>query len=344
MKKITMYKKILIIKPSSLGDVIHSFPFLNSLKSCFPRAEIHWLIARGLEGLVAGHPMIDTYITINKDTWKKITEAGRTITEVKQLFKRLRGERYDLVIDLQGLLRSGILTMATRAPVRVGFREAREGSRLFYNRKIPGGRNVHAVDRYLRIAEALGCEKAQPGFPFPLVGDTSDRIEQLTGGIAGYAVMVPGARWKTKIWPAEYFGLLAAKLPLKTFVVGGADDISIAEAVVRASEGRAVSLAGKTSLQELIKIIRRARFVCSNDSGPMHIAAARGIPVIAVFGPTSPVRTGPYGTGHIIITSDVPCSPCFKKKCRDLRCMEGITVEDVYQKAREIIEGGSPAR
>lgn len=339
-----MYRKMLIIKPSSLGDVIHSLPFLNVMKLSFPRAEIHWLIAKGLEGIVEGHPMINKHITINKDTWKKISESGKTVREGKRLFKELRGEHYDLVIDLQGLFRSGMLTMATRAPLRIGFAEAREGSRLFYNKKVPGGRNVHAVDRYLRIAEALGCEKARPCFPFPLVRDTSDRKEQLTGGVADYAVMVPGARWKTKIWPAEYFGGLAAKLPLKTFVVGGVDDISVAEAVVRSSEGRAVSIAGKTSLQELIEVIRRARFVCSNDSGPMHIAAARGIPVIAVFGPTSPVRTGPYGTGHIIITSDVTCSPCFKKKCRDLRCMEGLTVQEVYQKSKEIIEGVSPAR
>lgn len=336
MKKTTPYRKILIVKPSSLGDVVHSLPFLNTIKSCFPHAEIHWLIARGLEELVAGHPMIDTYISINKDTWKKIAETGRTLSEMKQLFKRLRGERYDLVIDLQGLLRSGILTMATQAPVRVGFSEAREGSRLFYNKKVSGGMNLHAVDRYLKVADALGCEKASPCFPFPLVRDASDRGRELTGG-CDYAVMVPGARWKTKMWPTEYFGLLAAQLPIKTFVVGGTSDISIAEAVVRASEGRAVSLAGKTSLRELISIIRGARFVCSNDSGPMHIAAACTVPVIAIFGPTSPAKTGPYGDGHRIVSRKAVCSPCFKKKCKDMHCMNEITVHDVYTQCADII-------
>lgn len=344
MKKTKSYRKILIVKPSSLGDVVHSLPFLNAMKSCFPHAEIHWLIARGLEELVTGHPMIDTCISINKDTWKKISEAGRTLSEVKQLFERLRGERYDLVIDLQGLLRSGILTMATRAPVRVGFREAREGSRLFYNKKVTGGRDLHAVDRYLKVADSLGCEKAPLCFPFPLVQDTSDRRRELTGGSDDYAVMVPGARWQTKIWPAEYFGLLAAQLPIKTFIVGGTGDISIAEAVVRASEGRAVSLAGKTSLQELISIIRGARLVCSNDSGPMHIAAACTVPVVAIFGPTSPARTGPYGDGHRIIFRNAVCSPCFKKKCRDMRCMNEITVHDVYTHCADIIRGKSSAQ
>lgn len=341
MKKTTLQRKILIVKPSSLGDVVHSLPFLNAMKSCFPRAEIHWLIARGLEELVAGHPMIDTYISIHKDTWKKIAETRQTITEVTKLFQRLREERYDLVIDLQGLLRSGLLTMATRAPVRVGFREAREGSRLFYNKKVSGGRNVHAVDRYLKVADALGCEKAPLCFPFPLVPDASGRIRELTGGSAEYAVIVPGARWQTKIWPAEYFGLLAAQLPIRTFVVGGAGDTDSAAAVVRASEGKAVSLAGKTNLQELISIMRGARLVCSNDSGPMHIAAACRVPVVAIFGPTSPVRTGPYGEGHRIISRNAACAPCFKKKCADMHCMNEITVHDVYTHCAAIIEGKS---
>jgi heptosyltransferase-1 len=332
MRKIRYYKKILIIKPSSLGDVVHSLPFLNVLKTCFPRTEIHWLIAQGLEGLFEGHPMVEKYITINKDTWKKISRTGDTIKEVRQLYKRLKDEKYDVAVDLQGLFRSGLITMATRAPIRAGFTEAREGSSLFYNRKIKGGKNIHAVDRYLKIADALGCDTERVLFPFPLMKDHMKEIKDLKSYLKDYIVIVPGARWETKKWPAEKFGRLAGMLSLKSFVVGGETDVAIAEKVVAHSRGNALSLAGGTNLRELIEIMRGARFIISNDSGPMHIGAGLNVPVVALFGPTSPLRTGPYGKGHIIIKNDLECSPCFKKRCRNVKCMGGISVDMVYER------------
>jgi heptosyltransferase-1 len=129
-------RKILIIKPSSLGDVVHSLPFLNVIRTCVPKAEIHWVIAKGFEGLLEGHPMVNKLWIINKDKWKKIKNVKGTINELKGLFKELKKEKFDLVLDLQGLLRSGILTSATSAPVRIGFAEAREGSKFFYTHKV----------------------------------------------------------------------------------------------------------------------------------------------------------------------------------------------------------------
>lgn len=159
--------KILIIKPSSLGDVVHSLPFLNSVRKCFPQAEIHWIIAKGLEGLLEGHPMVNKLWIINKDAWKKIKNVKGTVSELNVLFKKLKREKFDIVVDLQGLLRSGILAAATSAPLRVGFSEAREGSRFFYTHKIKGGRDIHAVDRYLKIADFLGCNITDIRFPLP---------------------------------------------------------------------------------------------------------------------------------------------------------------------------------
>ncbi len=331
-------QKILIVKPSSLGDVVHSLPFLNAIKSCFPKSEIHWVIARGLEGLLEGHPMVDKLIVINKDIWKKISKTGKTIKEVRQLFKILRNENYDMVIDLQGLFRSGVITMATRAPLRIGFAEAREGSRLFYNKRVKGGKEIHAVERYMKIAEALECDTDDIIFPYPLIKNNLEQIKGIKSTLKGYAVIVPGARWVTKIWPAENFGRIASLLPVKSIVIGSKDDLIIAEKVVEASGGKAISLAGSTSLRELIEIMRDAMFVISNDSGPMHIAAGFNVPVAAIFGPTSPSRTGPYGKGHIIIKSDAQCSPCFKKRCKDLKCMKGIAVDRVYEKISDILE------
>jgi heptosyltransferase I len=332
MKRTYKFRKILVVKPSSLGDVVHSLPFLNSLKTRFPNAEVHWVIAKGLEGLLECHPMVDRLTIINKDMWKKLSKATDTIKEVKRLFRDLRREQYDLAVDLQGLFRSGIITMATRAPVRIGFSEAREGSSLFYNVKVQGGKDVHAVERYMKIAGALGCNEKDILFPFPSCNSRMKNIEDITSGMKEYAVIVPGARWETKIWAAENFGRLASLLPLSSLVIGSKSDANIAERVVRTSQGKAINLAGKTGLKELIEVMRHARIVISNDSGPMHIAAGFQVPVVAIFGPTSPVRTGPYGKGHIVIKSDLECAPCFKKHCSSLRCLQGITVDDVYKK------------
>lgn len=325
-------QKILIVKPSSLGDVVHSLPFLNAMKTCFPNAEIHWVIAKGLEGLLDGNPMIERLWIINKDAWKKIDNAKNTVTEIRNLFKGLKKEKFDLVIDLQGLLRSGIITKSTGAPVRIGFQEAREGSRFFYTHKVKGGKDIHAVDRYLKIASVLGCDVSRVSFPFPPESSSTCNSQLFTFNLPrDYAILVPGARWQTKRWPPERFGELASRLPLQSIIVGSKADSDSAELIVSLSEGKAVSLAGKTSLKELIAVMRKAKFVISNDSGPMHIAAALGIPVYAIFGPTDPQKTGPYGKGHTIIRGEEPCAPCFKRTCEDVKCLEGLSVDKVFE-------------
>jgi lipopolysaccharide heptosyltransferase I len=321
-------QKILIIKPSSLGDIVHSLPFLNSLKDSFPKSEIHWIVAKGLECLLDGNPMVDRLLVINKDEWKKIAGLRSTIKELRLLFKTIKNEKYDVVIDLQGLLRSGILAKVTGAAVRIGFKEAREGSSLFYTHKIKLEKDMHAVRRYLEIAKFLGCDISDIRFPFPL--SFSLHPSTISSRITGeYAVLVPGARWQTKRWQPEKFGELASKLPIRFLVVGGRADIDISEKVVETSKGNAVSLAGKTDLKELIEVMRGAKFVVSNDSGPMHIAAALDIPVFAIFGPTNPLRTGPYGNIHTVIKKEIACSLCYKRKCKALKCMDALSVDEV---------------
>ncbi len=321
-------KKILIIKPSSLGDIFHSLPFLNVINTHFPQAEIHWLIASAFKDLLEGHPMIHKLWIIRKDDWKRVKCLNKTIRELKGLFKDLKKERFDLVIDLQGLLRSGLLTFVTGSPIKIGFNEAREGSRLFYSHRVDTGKELHAVDRYLEIAKFLGCDISDIRFPLPLFKkESSISLSHLDS----YAVLVPGARWTTKRWPSDNFGKLSAILPIKTVVIGSKSDINVAKRIVELSNGNAISLAGKTNLKELIEVIRDARFVVSNDSGPMHIAAALSVPVFALFGPTDPIRTGPYGNGHTVIREEFPCAPCFKKRCNDVKCMKELSVERVYE-------------
>ena len=340
---ITSPQKILIVKPSSLGDVVHSLPFLNAIRKRYPEAEIHWVIFKGFEGLLEGHTMIHKLWIVDKTSWTKFNRAIDTISEIKSLLRDLKEERFDLVVDLQGLLRSGIITAATGAPVRIGFKEAREGSRVFYTDKVPGGRDIHAVDRYLKVAEFLGCDTSEVIFPLPPFEKASSFENIISSFILHpssfeeYVVIVPGARWMTKRWPPEYFGKLASLLHLRSIIVGSKGDVNIANKIVARSQGKSFSLAGKTDLKELIAVIKGSKFLVTNDSGPMHIAAASGVPVFAIFGPTDPARTGPYGKGHTIIRADIECAPCFKKTCDDLKCMESISAEKVF----EILSGAT---
>ena len=324
------FKKILVVKPSSLGDVVHSLPFLHVLKKKYPNAEVHWIIAKGLEGLLESNPLISRIWVIEKDKWRAFKSLSFTLRNLNNLKKTLQEEAFDIVIDLQGLLRSGLLSYVSGAPVRIGFREAREGAGLFYTHKIEGGKDIHAVDRYLKIAGFLGCDIKNIEPPALKTGDiVQNKINY------EYVVIAPGARWQTKKWHPECFGELAARLNLKSVVVGSSADIEIADQVVKNSRGNAVSLAGKTSLKELIGIISRAKFVVTNDSGPMHIAAALNIPVFAIFGPTNPMRTGPYGKNNTVVKTKVSCAPCYKKKCRSVKCMDSVSVEEVFNVIKE---------
>lgn len=321
-------KKILIIKPSSLGDIVHSLPILDILFGCFPGIEIHWLVAKGFESILEGHPMLKRVWIIHKDEWKRITNLQTTIIEVRRLFRNLKAERFDYVIDLQGLFRSGLIAKATGAPVRVGFKEAREGSTVFYTHTVVGGKrkDVHAVDRYLKVAAFLGCDVSEVKFTFP---PNSNPLVHKTPVYGDYAVMAPGARGSAKRWPARRFGKLASMLPLKSMVIGSRADRMLADEVVKTSRGNAISIAGTTDLKGLIEVIKGAKFMVSNDTGSMHIAAALGIPVFALFGPTNPMSTGPYGSGHTVIRKDIPCSPCYKKTCDNVKCMDMIKAEEV---------------
>ncbi len=326
-------KKILIIKPSSLGDIVHSLPLLYRIKYSLD-CSVHWVIARQFKDILKDHPLIDKLWVINKDDWKNINKLGVTFEELKRLFRDLRAERYDLVIDLQGLLRSGIIAKATGSRMRVGLSGSREGARFFYTHTVNVKKDIHAVERYLAVSDFLGLRGNEILFPFPELRDLRlEGVQDLLG--EGYAVIAPGARWLSKMWPPEGFGEVASMLPLRSIVIGGSQDIPIAERVVMASKGRAVSIAGKTGLKELIYVIRGAKFMLCNDSGPMHIASAVGIPVFAIFGPTDPLKTGPYGKGHTIIRSNVSCSPCRKRICRDMRCMTGLKAETVYEIIKE---------
>jgi len=323
--------KILIIKPSSLGDIVHSLALLSALKDCYPEAEIHWVVASQFKGILEENPLIKKLWLIDTGRWRALSGALRAVSEVYKLSKGLKKEGFDIAIDLQGLLRSGIISYLSGAGVRVGlkgFKEAREGSWLFHTDRVFVGKGfVHAVDRYLKVAEFLGCKVGEVRFP---IGEGSPYPVPKR-----YAVLVPGARWQSKRWPKRNFSelsrMLRDGLGLECLIVGTGSDIEMAQRISDASGGASISIAGKTSLKELIYVLRGAELVISTDSGPLHIADALGKRVFAIFGPTSPIRTGPYGKNSRVINSGLECSPCLKRKCKNPPpCMVAISPELLY--------------
>lgn len=329
-------EKLLIIKPSSLGDIIHSLPFLAAIKDHFPHTEVHWLVARGLHVLLENHPLISKLWVINKDEWKRLADLPQTLGEIRALYTGLGRERYDVSVDLSGLFRSGLLTFAAKAPIKIGFAESDEGSPWFYTHKVKGDMEHHAIDRYLQIARAMGCPVSAIRYPMadfdlnPAICRTLPRE---------YAVIAPSAGKEANRWPAQRFGELAATLPIPSVVVCGPGDAAIGAEVVAAAKGRAISLVGGTTLLELLAVINKARFFISNDTGPMHIAAAFQVPVFALFGPANPHRTGPHGPIHTVIKTDIACAPCYRwKPCEHWQCMTELTVDRV----RGIIEEKLP--
>ncbi len=322
------FRKILIVKPSSLGDIIHALPLLDAVKTVLPDSEVHWVVARGFEGVLQGHPMIKRLWVIHKENWKRPLKLISTVSELGNLFMGLRFERYDLVIDLQGLLRSGLITALSGASLRVGFSDARELSPFFYNLKVRGGTGIHAVDRYLKLASLIGIDTGGVDFPLPPIQDTFHSE-------GPYYVVVPGARWATKRWPVEYFIDVIKALPTTAVIVGSREDIDIAGTIALNTSGRSINMAGKTDLKRLFSIIGGAFFMLSNDSGPMHMGAALSVPVYAIFGPTSEVLTGPYGDGHRVLRADIGCSPCFRKTCATMRCMREVTPGQVIKAITE---------
>ena len=325
--RLSQHSKILIIKPSALGDIVHSLPFLHAVKKEYPASEVHWVIAKSLHPFLEGHPLVDRFWIFDKDQWRRSSNLKRTLPELRSFSKGLRSQKFDVSVDLSGLLRSGLITLVSGATYKVGFDTGREGSPIFYTHKVHGDMSIHAIDRYLKIAEFLGCDTSEIQYPFAPHDENPAVCNDLP---EDYCVIVPSAGKEANRWPAERFGELASELPVHSVLLASAGDKPVVRRVMEKSSGRITSLAGKTSLKDLIPVIRRAKFMVSNDTGPMHIAAAFEVPVFAIFGPANPARTGPYGAMHTVIRRELECSPCYAREpCGNWRCMEEISVRMV---------------
>jgi lipopolysaccharide heptosyltransferase I len=330
--------RILIIKPSALGDVVHTLPLLHLLRRRFVTAKISWLIAPSWKALIEKHPDLDEVILFDRKGLADLALGQDGMVRAIELSRELADRQFDLVIDVQGLLRSAALTWATHAPVRIGFGYAREGAWLAYTHRVGTLHHQrHAVERYLDVAEALGCGRGPIAFNFGVSASDYTAVASLLEGLPRFAVLLPGTNWATKRWPIEYFAQLAERirndLGLPIVVAGANDAIPLAAQIPFD-----LNLAGKTTLPQLVALLERASLVIANDSGPMHIAAALNRPLVTMFGPTNPVRTGPYRRPNTVVQLDIVCSPCYSRNCSHTSCMRWLTPDMVLAQARCAIE------
>jgi lipopolysaccharide heptosyltransferase I len=332
--------KILILKPSSLGDVIHALPVLRLLKSHLPQSEIYWWLDSHLKSLLEEDRDLAGVIPFERQRWG----APPRWPEMLASLREMRAKHFDWAIDLQGLARSGIFAWLADAGLTVGLAGSREGARAFYDVTPPhAAAGTHAVDRYLAVLPLLQVPVHWNFEWLPKRPEIAAQIEQKWDPGAGpWIVLLPGARWNNKRWPVENFveltRLMRGMGDLKFVVLGSGNERVLGEAIAEKNPGRCLNLAGQTSLWEMIEWVRRGRLVISNDTGPMHVAAALGRPLLALFGPTNPRKTGPYGQlNRVMQLNHLPCVPCLKPRCHyavPLACLNRMTAMSVYARVR----------
>ena len=343
------FKRILIIKPSSPGDIIHALPILRGLRRRFPSAHISWLVATPFVNLLDADPALSEIIPFDRRHFARIGRSLRVTLDFWKFVRELRAKQFELVIDLQGLIRSGFMSIFSGAPVRVGFRDSREMAWIFYNRRIPRQPgDMHAADKLHAVAALLGFGDAPRDFRVAITCDDRTASEALLAdaGISPdqrFALLVPGTRWETKRWPPERFGRLARMIfdrhGIPSVLVGAASDRADAGRAVLASSNAtdttatAINLCGQTTFRQLAAMIDRAAVVVTADSAPMHIAAAHQRPLVALFGPTNPARTGPHGRIGDVVRLPLACSPCYYRRLSQCphqhKCMNDLSVEAV---------------
>jgi len=338
------YQRILLVKPSSLGDVVHALPALSALRRRFPHARITWLVKREWSEILRGHPDLTDVIAadLRWPNWPR-------------LVAQLRRARYDLALDFQGLFRSGLLTRLSGAATRVGFAAGREGSPWCYTDRVhlpvsetPPWRliPVHAVDRNLALAAHVGADITKPVFCFP---DFTEETERMTTVLQEAGVkpnepliaVAPVDRLRLRSWPLERFAEAASRLAQlgagKILLLGTAGQRDILKPFAESIPAGLIDLVGRTTIRELAVVLRRTQLLLANDSAPLHLAAALGTPVVGLYGPTSVARARPYGEGHRAMRVVLPCSPCEKKTCANpvqFECLTAVSADEVVTAAQ----------
>ena len=341
-------KKILILKFSALGDIVHALPVAATLRKTLPDAHITWMVEERFQDILRDNPDIDEIIPLRTKVWRKNWNS-QSLSEIMGTIKTLRQHNFDLVLDLHGLLKSGVIAKMSGAPTRAGFHRnncKEKFSTLFTNLKaqrITGG--LHIVDRYLTVLEtALGKITEEKKFPLRIpdeadkkIADYFEQHPELTS--QPIIAINSGAGFESKQWKLERFAELADQISKELgFTImltwGPGEEFKVQQISALMSEKSWI--APPTSILESIALYKRMALLVSCDSGPLHLAAAVGTPTVAIFGPTDPVRNGAYGVNHATVYKVLSCSFCWKKICPlgTKECMNQVSIDEVFQAVR----------
>jgi heptosyltransferase-1 len=350
---VSNFQRLLVVRLGSMGDIIHTLPAVAMLRAAFPNVIIGWAVERRWAALLssaealtgprsAEKPLADIVHIVDTFAWRAAVFSNETWREFRQAVRELRELRYDIAIDFQGAWKSAILAQLSRAPRRVGFRQPREKpATLFYTHTVAAG-GRHIVEQNISLAQEL-CDSDlradDAGFPLPRDPAVERAIEQQlhAHGLHSFALINPGAGWGSKCWPAERYAEVARALAvhgLRAIVNFGPGEEALAREVERASGGMAIVM--PTSVAELIALCRHARICIGGDTGPVHLAAGLGVPVVALFGPTDPARNGPYSARAIVLRSEASRTTTAHEKQPEQGLLQ-ITAAEVIAAARHLL-------
>lgn len=347
--------RILILKPSSLGDIVHGLPVLAGLRHTWPDAHIAWLVGRSFASLLDGHPHLDEIIVFDRKRLGAMGWNPAAFIDFWRLVARLQRGRFDWVIDLQGLARSGLLSWFSGARRRVGFASARELAWLFYTLRVTTPiADEHAIEKNLRVLEALGAARAPDGVVLPIRDEDREAAARLLrerqiDPHGDFVAVLPGARWDSKRWPPGNYVELIERLwrdaSRASVLLGASDERALCDEIAGRCSTPVANLAGRTHLMQLAAVLERASLVVSQDSGPMHLAAALDRPLVALFGPTSPLRTGPHHPAARVVRLSLPCSPCYRRRCPlgHHACMKDLSVAALLEALAPALASAAPS-
>jgi heptosyltransferase I len=344
-------RRLLIVRLGSMGDIIHTLPAATALRRAFPEVSLGWVVEERWAELLCTlaeprsgprsprRPLVDRVHTVNTKMWRQSLLSIQTWEQIAAGLSELRAQRYEVAVDFQGAVRSAVLARWSGAPVIYGAAQPRENvASMFYTRQVIA-RGSHIVEQNLSLAEAVARHTLEmPKIEFPHDQAVEKQCgDRLQCGIGDFVLLNPGAGWGAKQWPAERYGQVARRLAedcVKSLINFGPGEEPLVRAVESASEGTAKGIA--CSLTELIALTGRARLFVGGDTGPMHLAAALGIPVVAIFGPTNPARNGPFGTRSIVLRS--PASPTtHSRRAQPDPGMLEISSDEVIAAARKLL-------
>ena len=341
------YENILLVKPSSLGDIVMALPSLSALRRSFPQARITWLVRPEFAPLIEGHPHLDDIMLFDRKLLSRAWCSPVAFRGLVSLIGDLRRRRFDVVLDLQGLFRSASLSWLSGCRQRFG-PHWRELTHWFYTTAIPPRVEwIHVIDYYLKLVEAMGASDLRVEFALPekpqAVTAARDLLSRRGINPDRYAVIIPGSAQVSKCWPVERFAALADRLAsdhgLAVVATGSKSESATIEQIRGRAKWPIASLAGETSLPELVEVLRAARLVVSNDTGPGHIAAALGRPLVMMFSWSNPLRVGPYRRPGCVVARDAAARGLANRSHNPRHAIKYITLDEVYAKVVEQLSG-----